>query len=378
VCLNIFSYLSTKQSVKLGAVCKQFFNLLNDESFWEHKAKEWVHLANVKGNNGSDSTLGFYVKKYKENEEIAKNIQKSEKKTKRAARYEKFKLQLQSFCEIYWSFLSMEVFLGVTFTIWTLFLALRADEVVLWDYHIVFLPMYLSLSHIFIGSLTVDFVLIFLNLKSDTIHWEAKSTLTLMANQAKRYPRTKIAMNTASAVWLISFITLAECKDEDTTVESSLIPLLLSLIWYSSLFCLWRANGQFCSGTKCGLSFLGLAVLYGVWIILSIWAKADGYADYNWYVAFVPVWILLIGGTFAVMALAMLLVYSGEWVIIYRLVFPLIILIVLLTIFLGFLSWNLEQQDYDLFMWPWLVVYIPLFSLEVFGIGVLKVISQHL
>jgi len=111
-----------------------------------------------------------------------------------------------------------------------------------------------------------------------------------------------------------------------------------------------------------GSVYCFLYIAFG-WIILFLWAKAESYAEYSWWVAFSPIWIVYIGFYLFVLTIAILACVTGD-----RSLFLESIIVFLLTscsmAFLLMLSWNLERQERDEPMLLWVIVYIPLFIFE--------------
>jgi len=120
---------------------------------------------------------------------------------------------------------------------------------------------------------------------------------------------------------------------------------------------------------ECGFSTFGMFIFsYFLWLFAFLAVKSDAYVFFNWGVGFIPFWLIFcgiligfIGGSIALL--------SGsshserEIFMLFSLFF--------VPGFLGLVSWvilldiNLDAQDRDLPMIPWILVDTPVIIMEI-------------
>eukprot|EP01124_Arcella_intermedia_P003954 TRINITY_DN12235_c0_g1_i1.p1 TRINITY_DN12235_c0_g1~~TRINITY_DN12235_c0_g1_i1.p1 ORF type:complete len:440 (-),score=79.34 TRINITY_DN12235_c0_g1_i1:98-1417(-) len=379
IALKIFSYLNTKETFRLSFVCRLFFEILQDDEFWGKQATSW-HFHNKPDN--PTNVLSHYGKEYQKHLQEGKRLRRQERRTKRAEALTRLTSRLKQFGEIYLGFESMETCFLAGFSLWTLFLALRADELILWSYHAVFLPIYLVFAHVLLGLLFTDALHCFLWYNGLTITWRVGSLLLLLAKRTRAMFRTKA---TIYLLWTLLFtcLVIEAHKLEDPSFEE-LGYVINTYIFYAFniflvlVYCFWFPSGKCCKSDKCWISLTSIGILAIYWVILFITAKSAGEVDFTWLDAFVPVWVLIGISLFTLFLLSGLFFSAGERGLVMGFCVPCFVFLVFIAVFIQFLSFNLEQEAEDLPAWPWVIVYIPLFCLEIIVIILFILVAPKL
>jgi hypothetical protein len=116
--------------------------------------------------------------------------------------------------------------------------------------------------------------------------------------------------------------------------------------------------------------FLFLPVLYFLWQVLFVWLKSENYVLFNWYAALSPLWMVLISAFFGVffgVGYAWFDSFGDERIIIGIIWVGLMVTVCGIGSWLGLIAYNLEREAYNLSMFSWVIVFVPLFIVE--GIG---------
>jgi len=312
-----------------------------------------------------------------------------DKKIEEAERQEeKEKLERKSksiklFFTGYLSIGMMEVPVLVALLLWTIFLALRSDDYILWNYHLVFLPIYIGLAQVFCGLFTTDVVYGYLR-KNKNKHnqytmpsFSAKSTATLIYKEMTpiwKYIRRK----SATYIWWMTvtafFVLLAETLNEDGLfgAEWCLVAVLVGLVVLAGCFFSWKPSGDLCSEDKV-IATVTLSALIPIvsWIVIFIWTKWEFLADFSWYSTFSPWWIIAILSFFLLFfSWVMYLTHldSSDFKLFTGMIITATVAFATISAFLVLLAYNLEALYVDKPIYPWIVVAIPIIIFEVYSI----------
>jgi len=271
----------------------------------------------------------------------------------------------------------MEVPFMLCVLLWTIFLALRADEIILWNYHWVYTPLYVMFVYIFFALAMVDYYQArkrYMEALGIHVYWPAQNVMTLILSEVKSF-RMKNVIYLPYACIVAFFVLLAEFKNQDRIIWESgwvMVPFAVLLFCYTLLFIFWRGSTYsgrpYCWGDKAIVGLiLFIIVCIVIWILMFWWTKADGIADFNWYAAFSPWWIIAIIATIAEIAgwIAFLVDgrFSSDKTIWLGVLGSTTFILVTTVTFLGFLTYNLEKLYLDLYVWSWVVIFVPLWIL---------------
>jgi len=381
VCLRIFSFLTEEKAIQMAGVCKRFAILTNEEAFWEEKAKGWIHTKVDKPNGPTGELRNHYVRLYKQNQDEEKRKQGEADKQKKNRKWEKKKARIKDFFTCYWSIGAMEVPTVFCVLLFTIFVALRLDEVIIWDYHLVFLPLYIAMANILCGLCTTDGVYYYLKWKRlpNTYTYDSfstKSTATLVYEELTPitdYIRGKGSTFVWWATVLTSFVLLAQALNYQGIFLTGwcLVSLLVGLVLLMCIYLSWFPRSDFCSGDK----FKGGIVIFGnflyiSWMVLFFYFKSGFVADFSWWVTFTPWWVI---GIFSFGALLVSWAAfidnrsSSDFWLFAGLITTATVAFMTIVAFLILLAYNLEAIDSDLPAFPWIIVITPIIIFEVFG-----------
>jgi len=252
-------------------------------------------------------------------------------------------------------------------------MALREDEIILWDYQWIFLPVFIAHLYVLLACLVV--VPLFQALYRANIYPTfSKTLLSVISKEA-----TLKSFFVIGLPWLLTFFTFLVfqiIKESEGTISTNWILFPLGI--YSTI-------AVFCCICICiiekrdmiGYFLLILVYLYFAWLFSFIAAKSDFYFNPNWGITFIPIWII-IGGLSIIYCIACVAIISGGDQATHRMF--VIISPLLLTGYFSILSWfiliavNLEARDNDLPMLAWIVVHSPIIIAQfiaIIGIGIL-------
>jgi hypothetical protein len=386
VCLRIFSFLTEEKAVQMAAVCKRFAMLTNEEAFWEEKAKAWVHTKVPKPDSSNGELRKHYVKLYKQNQDEEKRKQTEAEKARKQRVWEKKKKRIKNFFITYWSLGMMEVPTILAILLFTIFVALRLDEVIDWNYHLIFLPLYLAMANIFCGLSTTECVFYYFSSKrkktgppnnyynQDGIN--AKSTATLIYEQI-----TPISKNfrskTSTFIWwatvLTAFFLLAESLNRQGIFYTfwCLVAMLVGIAILSGCYLSWREGSYFCSGDKAkGGMLLCAMFMFFTWMAMFFYFKSEFMANFSWYVAFIPWWII---GIISFIGLCISWVafianrHSSDFWLFAALIGTATTAFITIGAFLVLLAYNLDKTEYDQPAFAWTIVITPIIIFEIFS-----------
>jgi len=277
----------------------------------------------------------------------------------------------------------MEVPTVLAILLFTIFIALRLDELIDWNFHLIFLPLYLAMANIFLGLSTTECVYYYLRSKrppgstyynADSI--SAKSTASLVYEEITPIPKHFRSKGGSFLWWatvLISFILLAEALNRAGLFHTGwcLLSLLLGLLLLSCCYLSWRPNGIFWAGDKIkGGMFLCAVFFFFSWMALFFWFKSEWIADFDWYVAFTPWWIIGIV-SFCSLCIswgAFLMNWnSSDFWLFASLIGTATTAFFTIGAFLVLLAYNLERNENDQPAMAWTIVICPIIIFEAFS-----------
>jgi len=260
-------------------------------------------------------------------------------------------------------------------------MALRDDEVFICSYHLVFIPLYFGYLYV-AASCFLAFPLAESARNAGIYPTYEKNLLSFIAEETKLW-----GFPIVGAPWAVSlsfFIIYDFAKDSDGEIDESysLIPFALvavpAFFTCFGVFFYQRVKKCRCN-EECGFSTFGMLVFffYFAWLFAFLAVKSDFYVSFNWGVTFIPFYLIFSGIFigYSAGAIAMLNGPSHNE----RKIFILFSLF-FVPGFLGLVAWfvllniNLDAQDRDLPMLPWILVDTPVIVMEVAftaGIGFL-------
>jgi len=149
VIFNIFNRLPEKDMGRFACTCKRLYAYMEEEDIWKKKAQNWINLRVSRGNKASENLREFYVAKYKENEqkEEAQRLARIQQE-KRLKRDNRIKNTIATYNSTIFNYRTYDIPICLCVILWTVFMAIRADEYILWSYHLVFLPLYVGYFYV--------------------------------------------------------------------------------------------------------------------------------------------------------------------------------------------------------------------------------------
>jgi len=267
--------------------------------------------------------------------------------------------------------------------IFTIFIALRVDEVILWNYHLVFLPLYIGMANIFCGLSTKDGVYAYFkahkipNTYPTTESFSTKSTATLIYEEITPVtdrPRAKCSTYIWAGTVLSAFVLLAQALNYQGIFATAwcLLVLMVGISLLACCYLSWFPSSKFCNGDKCKGGFaLCMLFMYFTWMALFLWSKSEYEVGYfNWYAAFSPWWIIGIVsfGTLGVSWVAFISNrHSSDFWLFAGMIATATIAFFTICAFLILLSYNLDAVENDEPTYPWILVATPMIIFEVYS-----------
>jgi len=275
----------------------------------------------------------------------------------------------------------MEVPTIIAILLFTIFIALRLDEVIYWDYHLVFLPLYIGMANIFCGMATTDPVHYYLRShRPATVNnyypndsFDTKSTATIIYEELTPFhesPRAKASIFLWWATVLISFVLLAEALNRQGIFNTywCLVSMIIGIGLLGCCYGSWLPNGDLCSGDKAkGGIFLCFLVFFHIWMAAFFYVKSQFIADFSWYVAFTPWWIIGIGSFFTLGVSWIAFISNrntSDFWLFAGMIATATIAFITIGAFLILLAYNLEKLNTDEQPFNWIIVITPMIIFE--------------
>eukprot|EP01125_Pyxidicula_operculata_P012981 TRINITY_DN4273_c0_g1_i2.p1 TRINITY_DN4273_c0_g1~~TRINITY_DN4273_c0_g1_i2.p1 ORF type:complete len:462 (-),score=54.09 TRINITY_DN4273_c0_g1_i2:67-1452(-) len=372
VLVNIYSYLSEQEILSVGQCCKRFYELLNEETVWDEKARGWANLRVSKANVADKSLREYYTAKYKQNKDIQKQKDHQEQLRREQEAQQEREFRKYVVWNVLWlSMFSMEIPLTILIFIWTIFLALRADDTILWDYHRVFSPMYLAHVQFFCGLVAGDCIK--WNKDNYREFLDIRSLMTLILRKAAPLDsRRKFSIYWLWMCSFLFFLFLAQSLEDSNEFFSSgyvLIPIFAVFVCLAPIFCSW-CSCRCRESTVVSTIMLCITFWVIIWAMIMIYLKSESYVSYSWAATFSAIWGVFIALLTVYIVIGTLLCLDGgnerKWC--RRTALPIVIAFILIVIWLILMTVNLDKFYSDEPTWPWVYTCIPLYIFLCMGI----------
>jgi len=178
----------------------------------------------------------------------------------------------------------MEVPTVLCILLFTCFMALRFDDIILWNYHYVFLPLYIGLFNIFWGLSTTELLYYYLHAdryyQSITPHetFPQRSTATIVYTYLTPIWESLRAKCTTYILWATitaGFILIAESLNQPGVFFTwwTLVAGISGIVLMALCFLSWIPTDM--NSDKCLVGFMLLMFLFFfAWATLFIWTKS--------------------------------------------------------------------------------------------------------
>lgn len=359
----MFDFLTTEELVKTGQVCKRFCELLNDEIVWESRCKNWKYY--VPGTYEKEGVKEYYVSKYKTHLSKEQNAERQRELQEQKQRNEDTRDSWVYFMDrTYFRFHGMEIPVVILFSIWSLLIALRADEYIVCSYHVVFVPLYVAYLHVLICFLLTDILNFYFEESLQTYHdWTVHNLTSALARVGHGGGRLVLYL---TWLWsLLFFVFIAIGMDDKVSEDGGHFHTGYSIIFFGVAYFIYTLSWcAACEKALC-LPVVCFPWLGVMWILLFIWVKAEEYTQFNWWAALSPWWIVGICVFFPLVVAWGMIIFrcADHW---YKYVaIPVTISLSSLVTWFAFLAWNMELYERDLPTWSWTLVNLPLFLGEI-------------
>jgi len=263
---------------------------------------------------------------------------------------------------------------------WSVLVAVRADDYILWNWHAIYSPMYFAYAWILCGFLSTDYLKYRLDNQvglQGQITVNAESVMTLILEEFS-LGLGKCSLYVGWALSLAWLILVADYQNYDSKIVTAggsavtLIPFLFVIFWILFVLKLFH------SYDKAAIAAFCLFVCSCItWIYLPIWLKADNWTvpSFTWWAAFHPLWMVLFFLLFVLIPATLFTMWAWLWsneLSFYtdegQLVFGLGVCgwsFVAVFVWVGFLAANFEWEDHNQPTWLYVIVFIPLFAAEI-------------
>jgi hypothetical protein len=309
--VRVFSYLKERELFRVAEVDNRFHQMSFDTDLWEEKAKRWHAGA---GAASIPRNKSYFLQKFKEEErwiraeadrlareeQIRKDTAKQQKRREKAAGCERF-MRVMMFTRVSDYFTIGALLLG------TIFLVIKLDGAVNWEWPIVLIPFFVLAGQVIIATFTHDAARVKYDEElADNIAPQRISVWEIFMKVPCR-----MMIHTA-IVLLIAFFVLLGLKLSNL----DLIP------WWAVFLPLWvlciLASQAPLTGCVTGTKFsegdykfervmFGIFALFLLAFFILLWLKLDFYVRFNWWIVFIPIWVIM--GTFVIVPSVLLFLY---------------------------------------------------------------------
>jgi len=378
VIFNIFNRLPERDMGRFALTCKRLYGYIETEDIWKPKAANWINLRVSRGNRASENLREFYVAKYQENARKEEEQRRARIVHESKLRKEKRIKDVVEVCNsTIFNYRVYDIPICICVIIWTILMALRDDEYILCSYHLVFLPLYVGYFYVAASCFVAFPILEAANTAAIYPTFE-KNLLSFIADECKLWGFPVVGV--PWSVSLAFFMIYDFAKESYGEIDESYSFIPIALVALPSFFacfgvCFYQRIKRCRCNEECGISTFGMLVFgYFGWLFAFLAVKSDYYVTFNWGVGFIPFWLIFSGIVigYTVGAIAMLTGPSHNE----RKIFMLFSLF-FVPGFLGLVAWfvlldiNLDAQDRDLPMIPWILVDTPVIAMEVaFTVGI--------
>eukprot|EP01130_Rhizamoeba_saxonica_P008550 TRINITY_DN3460_c0_g1_i2.p1 TRINITY_DN3460_c0_g1~~TRINITY_DN3460_c0_g1_i2.p1 ORF type:complete len:411 (+),score=61.80 TRINITY_DN3460_c0_g1_i2:517-1749(+) len=362
----------------LKGVSKRWFNIAQENSIWEKKARHW----NLLGLGPmEDMDWNKYVEYYLTHEtNETYRLERERVERKQEKRLRKFSRIDTRYQKLFVNRISYDWVVSICIVVWTVLVPLKLDGIFNYTWHLVNSPWYFAIARTIFNYLLFD-ITIARNDES-IIHnlptlRQAKSILKGALFGLKHRLQHYLVM----ATLLCFFLFMAENLDGNQFINHWVV--ISPFLW---LICLWwisactgcgEQSNLFSSYDCCGKCMaLLLVVLIKLFIIGMVWMKAADLVEISWWSAMTPFWIILIIAALIVFGTACALQFQEN--IRHSILGGLVTLGVLFGVFywIYMLCDNLTSlEQIGFYKRKWVVVFIPIYVFDAFVLTLCGIID---
>jgi len=345
-----------KDIVSMGLTCKHYLKLIDHEQLWAIRSLSWHALRQLGSIYDEELMLPmidlkkFYRRKFEEQKQLQHKLSNKEEKT------------VTQYIEKVWLHpFSAEIPFLIMTLLWIILLTLRVDEIVLYSYHIVAIPLYIALLHFFGVMFAADIINFYFLWHGDNVIWKGNGLMVLLAKQPYFWKWI------IYSVWIcISFsvILIHESWDEDDILPSgyALLPFVVIFLIHQIYYLHFLIHSPRPPYFLRISMFLLFIFSYSVELLTLalIWIKMEEYINISWEVAMVPLWTLGTPFCFFLVAYALF----GENMYFFKSGYLFFLMIVYIWFFL--FAMNMSAISYDKPAWSWTSINLPLYASVIF------------